>query len=211
MGKTPRKLLTSLLASSLLLASSQTFAKQTEIGVGAIVVDTSLLGKGEFNTNDTLIVQDQIITKSEGSTTILFNDESMLTLGPNAHAHITVYDEGDATRPGQSHIRIIKGTFRFFFCFILENGGAQFVIAGNKAIGATNGKLKPVFVSKKNQSDPDASQSDSNTAPEIDPFDQADPNGETGSDLLAATESNLTSPGGGSPGVQKKAPDFLKT
>ena len=146
-----RKPITVLTISLVLLGTNlNLLAKPEEIGLGAIVVDTSLKGKGAFKTNDNIVEKDYIITKSEGSTTILFNDESMLTLGPNAEARIAVYDEGDATRPGQSHIQVIKGTFRFFPGDILDNGGAQFIIAGNKAIGASNGKLQPVFLPQNN-------------------------------------------------------------
>jgi len=150
MEQSAKNLLVTLITGSLLLVGPVASAKPTNIGVGAIVVDSSLVGKGEFKTNDNIITKDQIITRAEGSTTILFNDESMLTLGPNAQARIAVYDEGDEKRPGQSHIQILKGTFRFFPGDILENGGAQFIIAGDKAVGASNGKLKPVFATKKN-------------------------------------------------------------
>lgn len=132
-----KKIIIALLSGSLLLASTYSSAKQTEIGIAAIATDTRLLGKGEFVVNDTLNEGDSLKTGKKGNATVLFNDESMLTLGPNAHASIEVYEEGKNGKPGRSIIRVHKGQFRYFPGGILENGGAQFVAVGNKLLGKT--------------------------------------------------------------------------
>lgn len=96
---------------------------QADVGVGAIVIDTQIEGKGDFETNGGIKVGDTITTGSKGNVTILFDDESMLTLGPNAKAQIVRYSETPA--PGVSEVKIISGGFRYFPGIILENGGQQ--------------------------------------------------------------------------------------
>jgi len=96
---------------------------QAEIGIGAIVIDSQIEGKGDFKTNDTVNVGDIITTGPKGNVTILFDDESMLTLGPNAKAEVIKYSETPA--PGVSEIKIISGSFRYFPGIILETGGKQ--------------------------------------------------------------------------------------
>lgn len=118
-------------------ASFNLFAKAEEIGIAAISVETNVVGKGEFTVNDIIYVGDEITTGSKGTTTILFNDESMLTLGPNAHAHIETYQEGSSTQPGSSIIRVSKGQFRYFPGDILENGGSQLIAVADKLYGKT--------------------------------------------------------------------------
>jgi len=109
------------LATILLLVLSP-FAR-ADIGVGAIVIDSQIEGKGDFETNDGIAVGDTITTGEKGNVTILFDDESMLTLGPNAKAQIVKFSETPA--PGLSEIKIISGGFRYFPGIILENGGKQ--------------------------------------------------------------------------------------
>ncbi len=96
---------------------------QSDVGIGAIVVDSQIEGKGDFETNGVISVGDVITTGPKGNVTILFEDESMLTLGPNAKAQIVKYSETPA--PGVSEIKIITGGFRYFPGIILENGGKQ--------------------------------------------------------------------------------------
>ena len=124
-----------LVSTSLLLAGSTVTAKQIEIGIAAVATDASLVGKGEFVVNDTLDEGDSLKTGDKGNTTILFNDESMLTLGPNALVSVEVYEEAKGGKPGRSIIRVHKGQFRYFPGAILENGGSQFVAVGNKLLG----------------------------------------------------------------------------
>ena len=133
-----KKIFITLMTSSLLLASSLSSAKQVEIGVGAIAVDANIIGKGKFVVNDTVDEGDGLKTGDEGNTTILFNDESMLTLGPGAHASIEAYEEGKNGKSGRSVIRVHKGQFRYFPGNILESGGAQFIAVGNKLLGKKN-------------------------------------------------------------------------
>lgn len=133
-----KKIFITLMTSSLLLASSVSSAKQVEIGIGAIAIDASVIGKGEFVANDTIDEGDGLKTGDKGNTTILFNDESMLTLGPGAHASIEAYEEGKNGKPGRSVIRVHNGQFRFFPGSILESGGAQFIAVGNKLLGKAN-------------------------------------------------------------------------
>ena len=135
MDKTTKKIFITFMTSSLLLASSISSAKQAEIGIGAIAVDSSVVGKGKFVVNDTIDEGDALKTGGEGSTTILFNDESMLTLGPGAHASVEVYKEAKNGQPGRSVIRVHNGQFRYFPGDILENGGSQFIAVGNKLLG----------------------------------------------------------------------------
>ncbi|MCK4742719.1 MAG: hypothetical protein KAT25_02740 [Sulfuriflexus sp.] len=135
MNSTFKKLSIILITSNLLFVSSLSSAKQVEIGIGAIAVDSSLVGKGKFVVNDTIDEGDALKTGGEGSTTILFNDESMLTLGPGAHASVEVYEEAKDGKPGRSIIRVHNGQFRYFPGDILENGGAQFIAVGNKLLG----------------------------------------------------------------------------
>jgi len=96
---------------------------QSDIGIGAIVIDSQIEGKGDFETNGGINVGDIITTGPKGNITILFDDESMLTLGPNAKAQVVKYSETPA--PGFSEIKIISGGFRYFPGIILENGGQQ--------------------------------------------------------------------------------------
>jgi len=109
------------LATILLLVLSP-FAR-ADIGIGAIVIDSQIEGKGDFETNGGIAVGDTITTGEKGNVTILFDDESMLTLGPNAKAKIVQFSE--TPTPGVSEIKIISGGFRYFPGIILENGGKQ--------------------------------------------------------------------------------------
>lgn len=111
-----------LALATILLVVLSPFA-QADIGVGAIVIDTQIEGKGDFETNAGIKVGDTITTGAKGNVTILFDDESMLTLGPNAKAKVVRYSETPA--PGVSEIKIISGGFRYFPGIILENGGQQ--------------------------------------------------------------------------------------
>lgn len=145
MDKIAKKIFIVLMTSSLLLTSSISSAKQVEIGIGAIAIDASVIGKGKFVVNDTIDEGDSLKTGDKGSTTILFNDESMLTLGPRSHAHIEVYKTGKEGKPGHSVIRVHKGQFRYFPGEILEKGGSQFIAVGEKFLGkvgiATNSSI----------------------------------------------------------------------
>jgi len=109
-----------LLTILLLLLSPLT---QADIGIGAIVIDSQIEGKGDFEINGGIKVGDTITTGPKGNVTILFDDESMLTLGPNAKAQVIKFSETPA--PGVSEIKIISGGFRYFPGIILENGGKQ--------------------------------------------------------------------------------------
>lgn len=120
---------------ALFSASFNLFAKAEEIGIAAISVETNIVGKGEFAVNDVLHEGDEITTGSKGTTTILFNDESMLTLGPNARAYIETYHEGTDGQAGESIIRVSQGQFRYFPGSILENGGSQLIAVANKFYG----------------------------------------------------------------------------
>lgn len=135
MSTKTKKIFVTLITSGLLLISSLSLAKQADIGIGAIAVNASVIGKGEFVANDTINEGDSLKTGDKGSTTILFNDESMLTLGPKAHASIEVYEETQNGKPGRSIIRVHRGQFRYFPGSILESGGSQFVAVGNKLLG----------------------------------------------------------------------------
>ena len=135
MNSIHRQIVISLISTGFMLISTISSAKQSEIGIAAVATDVRLIGKGEFVVNDTLDEGDSLKTGEKGYTTILFNDESMLTLGPNAEANIEVYEEPKDGKPGRSIIRIIKGQFRYFPGGILESGGSQFVAVGNKLLG----------------------------------------------------------------------------
>ena len=131
-----RHLLTVISVCVVLLGTSlNLLAKSEEIGIAAISVETNIVGKGKFEVNDTLYEGDEITTSSKGTTTILFNDESMLTLGPDAHARIETYQEGSAEQAGKSVIRVTKGQFRYFPGDILDSGGAQFIAVADKLYG----------------------------------------------------------------------------
>ena len=99
------------------------FAANADVGIVAIAVDANLQDKGAFETNAGINEGDIISTGQKGSLTILFDDESMLTLGPNTKAKIVKYSETPA--PGVSEIKIISGSFNYFPGTILENGGQQ--------------------------------------------------------------------------------------
>ena len=123
------------LATILLLLLSP-FA-QADIGVGAIVIDSQIEGKGDFEINGGIKVGDTITTGAKGNVTILFDDESMLTLGPNAKAQVVKFSETPA--PGVSEIKIISGSFRYFPGIILENGGQQILDnAGGTSTASAN-------------------------------------------------------------------------
>jgi len=112
-----------ILALSMLTILLLSPIAHADIGVGAIVIDSQIEGKGDFDTNGGINVGDVITTGPKGSVTILFDDESMLTLGPNAKAQVVKYSETPA--PGASEIKILSGGFRYFPGIILENGGQQ--------------------------------------------------------------------------------------
>lgn len=118
-------------------------AGAASIGVGAIAVDARFDGKGAFAADSPLAVGDTLQTGPAGTATVLFNDESMLTLGPNGHARIVIYDPGTAGRPGKMLVRIHAGRFRFFPGKILEQGGAQWVLAGQQLMGSSRSGWRP--------------------------------------------------------------------
>lgn len=126
-----------------LFATALSAAGAASIGVGAIVVDARLDGKGAFAADRPVAVGDALKTGPAGTATLLFNDESMLTLGPNGHAQMLIYDPGTADRPGKMLIRINAGRFRFFPGKILEQGGAQWVLAGQQLMGGSRSGWRP--------------------------------------------------------------------
>ena len=130
------------LAAGLLLAALNAVGAP-DIGIGAIVVDARLDGKGAFAADRPVAVGDALKTGPAGTATLLFNDESMLTLGPNGHAQMLIYDPGTADRPGKMLIRINAGRFRFFPGKILEQGGAQWVLAGQQLMGGSRSGWRP--------------------------------------------------------------------
>ena len=113
----------SILAITTLAISFFSAVSHADVGIGAIATDTQIEGKGDFEINSGVNVGDTIATGAKGNVTILFDDESMLTLGPNAKAQIVKFSETPA--PGVSEIKIISGGFRYFPGIILENGGQQ--------------------------------------------------------------------------------------
>lgn len=128
-----------IIALALLSVSMNVFAKTADIGVAAIAVESELVGKGEFKPNDNISEGDAVTTGTKrGTTTILFNDESMLTLGPGARATVEIYNEGGNGKPGRSVIRVHQGQFRYFPGDILEKGGAQFIAVGKNILGKSN-------------------------------------------------------------------------
>jgi len=139
-------------------------AKQVEIGIGAIAIDASVIGKGKFLANDTIDEGNSLKTGDKGSTTILFNDESMLTLGPKAHASIEVYKETQDGKPGRSIIRVHEGQFRYFPGAILENGGSQFIAVGNKLLGKGTVTASVVTNNSTHQSTPSSSSNKNENA-----------------------------------------------
>ncbi|MCK4742713.1 MAG: hypothetical protein KAT25_02710 [Sulfuriflexus sp.] len=132
-----------LLALATILLISLSPLAQADIGVGAIVIDSQIEGKGDFETNGGIKVGDTITTGAKGNVTILFDDESMLTLGPNAKAQVVKFSETPA--PGVSEIKIISGGFRYFPGIILENGGKQVLnnIGGTSTAGESNNTSGP--------------------------------------------------------------------
>ena len=134
MNSLPKILSVTLLASLLLFVSPISFAKKNNIGVAAIVKDAHIIGKGAFETGDTLEEGDELRTGVKGNVTILLNDESMLMIGSNTRARFDVYEENN-NRPGRSIIRIIQGSFRYFPGNILASGGSQFIAVGEKLLG----------------------------------------------------------------------------
>ena len=133
-------LLIALLCSKLLLASSFCFAEQTKIGVAAIVNDATVVGRGELEPNAVIYEHDVIKTGNNGSITILFNDESMFTLGPNAHASIDVFENSGRSKTDRSIIQVTQGYFHYYPGAILAQGGSQFIAVGNKLLGKANGE-----------------------------------------------------------------------
>ena len=129
------------LATILLLVLSP-FA-HADIGIGAIVIDSQIEGKGDFEINGGIKVGDTITTGPRGNVTILFDDESMLTLGPNAKAQVVKFS--DTPAPGVSEIKIISGGFRYFPGIILENGGKQVLnnIGGTSTTDNSNNTSGP--------------------------------------------------------------------
>jgi hypothetical protein len=120
------------LTASLMVVAQQVFA-ETPVGVAAIAVEAKKAERGAFKTNDSVYVSDQFTTGPKGTITILFNDESLFTLGANGHAKIEVYDEGAKGVPGKSIIRVYKGQFRYFPGAILAKGGTQLVSGATPA------------------------------------------------------------------------------
>lgn len=113
-----------------------------DVGIGAIVIDSQIEGKGDLKTNGGINVGDTITTGPKGNVTILFDDESMLTLGANAKAKIVKYSETPA--PGVSEINIISGGFRYFPGIILEKGGVQVL---NNIGGTSTSEANPASAS----------------------------------------------------------------
>ncbi len=101
------------------------FTVNADVGIVAIAVDASSADKGAFEANAGINEGDVISTGKNGNLTILFDDESMLTLGPDTKAEIVKFSTTPA--PGVSKIKIISGSFNFFPGTILENGGQQLV------------------------------------------------------------------------------------
>jgi len=124
---------------------------QSDVGIGAIVIDSQIEGKGDFETNGGINVGDIITTGPKGNVTILFEDESMLTLGPNAKAQVVKYSETPA--PGVSEIKIISGGFSYFPGIILENGGKQVLnnIGGTSSINANQANSANLTLSPSEQ------------------------------------------------------------
>jgi len=119
-----RRLTTALLVSVLISLPLLVLAADN-IGIAAVATEVQIEGKGTFNINDEVAIGDVIKTGEKGSVTILFNDESMLTLGPNSTARLDSYNEAP---PGEAKVTILSGNFRYFPGTILEQGGNQTVI-----------------------------------------------------------------------------------
>jgi len=131
------------------------FVANADVGIVAIAVDANLQDKGAFETNAGINEGDIISTGKNGSLTILFDDESMLTLGPNTKAKIVKFSETPA--PGVSEIKIINGSFNYFPGTILENGGQQLLTnladAGkNNVSGSDRDKIDAPNRSSENHS-----------------------------------------------------------
>jgi len=141
--KTPQLRGAHILALATILLLLLSPLTQADIGVGAIVIDSQIEGKGDFEINGGIKVGDTITTGSKGNVTILFDDESMLTLGPNAKAQVVKFSETPA--PGVSEIKIISGGFRYFPGIILENGGQQVLnnIGGTSTTDNSNNTSGP--------------------------------------------------------------------
>jgi hypothetical protein len=116
----------SLLCAGLLLLVTTLVYAASEIGVVAIVNDTTVGGK-KLNINDAISTGSVISTSEKGNITILFNDESLLTLGPNSEA--TIESFSTEPPPGEAKINVSKGSYQFFPGKITEAGGDQVVIS----------------------------------------------------------------------------------
>jgi hypothetical protein len=171
-----------IIGLALFSVSLNLFAKTAEIGVAAIAVEAELLGKGEFKANDNVDEGDGVKTHPKGTTTILFNDESILTLGPNAVAKIEVYQEGTKSKPGKSIIRVVKGQFRYIPGTILQNGGSQFVAVGDRLLGKSNARDgdSASAAQSANASSTGTTQSAGHNASESEHGNQSNGNGQSG-------------------------------
>lgn len=136
-------ILTSVLLFGVFYGAQAVAGVSVSAGVVAIATETEVEGQGALEINDTVKVGDHITTSSKGSVTLLLNDESILTLGPNTRATIAIYDEGNAEHPGKSMIHVVEGTFRFIPGAILSEGGAQFVGTKAKYVGESRSGWKP--------------------------------------------------------------------
>lgn len=167
-----------------------------DIGIGAIVIDSQIEGKGSLDTNGGINVGDTITTGPKGNLTILFDDESMLTLGPNARAKIVKYSETPA--PGISEIKIISGGFRYFPGIILENGGKQVLnnVGGTNVKDATTVNGPDIAVNTENELDSVNNQLEdtSSLLTEINNLTFSAANAGTG---IAGTGGNTGNEGGG--------------
>jgi len=97
----------------LLVGAGAAFAVES-IGSVARAVQTIAVGKGEVHTGDAVFVGDEFAVGRSGTLTILFNDESVLTLTPGSRAKISPgAQKGSKKRGAASFVIQLNGRYRW--------------------------------------------------------------------------------------------------
>ncbi len=106
------------------------------VGEAVVAIESYVTGKGPLTSDAPIEVGFEIVVLPAGSVTILFIDESVLTLSPGSRAQIDEFQFGKG-KTGQSVIRITKGTYQWNPGKILHAGGVQIVavVEGPQSVG----------------------------------------------------------------------------
>src|SRR5689334_10356418 len=81
-------------------------ADEVAAGKVAAAVDSMMTGRGPARRNEAVRVGDEAVIGKSGSLTLLFVDESVLTVGAGARVRIEAFEPGTKENPGRAVIRV---------------------------------------------------------------------------------------------------------